>query len=123
MLITGLVIDGDKFGRTIGFPTANFKLAAPLNDLKPGVYLCKGDIRGKTHFGLAYYGPRYIHGELNNSFEVYYYDFTGDLYREQLTIELLQYMRAPEKFTTAEDLATQLQEDKIGGQKLISDFS
>lgn len=120
--VTGKVIHGEKVGRTIGFPTANLDTKLTEAELKPGVYLAQvftNNDQSTTYHGLAYFGPRYIFGELTNSFEVYLYDFTGDLYDQILTVILIDYLREPLNLNTIEKLQTQLETDKAEGLKLL----
>lgn len=120
--ISGTVIHGEKVGRTIGFPTANLDVKLTEADVKPGVYLAQvttDSDQSTTYQGLAYFGPRYIFGELTNSFEVYLYDFSGDLYDQTLTVTLTNYLREPMNLNTIEKLQTQLEADKAEGLKLL----
>ncbi|HEX7018044.1 MAG TPA: riboflavin kinase [Patescibacteria group bacterium] len=120
--ISAKVIHGEKVGRTIGFPTANLDIQLTEEDLKPGVYLAKvtsDQDRSTIYNGLAYFGPRYIFGEQVNSFEVYLYDFEGDLYNQTLEIALTDYLREPMNLDSIDKLRAQLELDKAEGLKLL----
>ena len=53
----GTVVDGDKRGRTIGFPTANIRLPSQVR-LSEGVYAVFAEIDGIRHAGVASWGRR-----------------------------------------------------------------
>jgi riboflavin kinase/FMN adenylyltransferase len=122
--IIGNVIHGEKVGRTIGFPTANLDVKLTETDLTPGVYLCKitlvtNNLQPATYNGLAYFGPRYIFDQQVNSFEVYLYNFSGDLYDQKVHVELTTFIREPMNLNTVEKLKEQLEKDKQFGLELI----
>jgi riboflavin kinase / FMN adenylyltransferase len=118
--ISGMIIHGDKVGRTIGFPTANFDTKDFPAEVALGVYVVRSMIDKKPFFGLAYFGPRYVHGQQQNSFEVFYYDFDGDLYDKELKAELLAYVRPPLKLENLDEVKTQLEKDKAAAAKILS---
>lgn len=116
LTVSGIVVHGDKVGRTLGFPTANLTLSNPLN-IETGVYA--GTTKTAHDEGLRqsliYYGPRLIFGEQQVSFEVYLYDFTGDLYGQPLAVTLTHFIRPPQPFTTLPALQLQMEQDKAVG--------
>ncbi|HYD35670.1 MAG TPA: riboflavin kinase [Vitreimonas sp.] len=115
----GKVINGEKVGRKIGFPTANLDTLPSEENLNPGVYFGECVIDGHHYFGLAYFGPRLIFGEVKPNFEIYLYDFTSDLYDQVLEVTLTHYLRSPMPFDSLAALQTQLEQDKAMGQQLI----
>jgi len=121
--IKSQVINGDKIGRTIGFPTANLKLDGQEIDLKPGVYLCQLAFENQPElqkYGLTYYGPRYIFGELTNSFETYIYNFNQEIYGSELVVTVSDFMRPPLKIKSLAELKNQLEKDKAKGLELLT---
>ncbi len=122
-VVKGKVVNGDKVGRTIGFPTANLKVDPATLFIDRGVYLCQAKFkhqgRAQTKFGLAYFGPRYIFGELINSFEVYLYDFNGEIYGETMTITTTHFLRPPIELKSLTELQVQLEADKKEGLTLL----
>lgn len=122
-VIKGKVVNGDKVGRTIGFPTANLNINPDELFLDKGVYLCEASFKFQgektSRYGLAYYGPRYIFGELLNSFEVYLYDFAGEIYGVTVTITTSHFMRPPLDLKSLTELQVQLAADKQEGLKLL----
>jgi len=112
--LTGEVIRGDGRGKQLGFPTANIK---PLssNKLIPalGVYVVNVSVGGKTYNGMLNIGTRptfYENGEC--SIEVNLFDVEKDFYGQEMTIHFLKRIRNDEKFSSVEDLVSQIHNDK-----------
>ena len=122
---TGKVIPGEKIGRKIGFPTANFDRVPRKSALKPGVYagICdifQGNrIKNSKLKCLVYFGPRYVFGQNQNSFEVYIYNFNQNIYDLEINVSLIKYIRAPQKTTDLSELKIQLEKDKKQGLLLL----
>jgi len=118
---SGTVIEGDKRGRTLGYPTANVKLNDADKMLPAlGIYFVEF-LRGTNkHYGLLSIGKRptfYNAGEVTA--EVYLYDFNEEIYGEQVTVSIVEKLRDEEKFNSAEDLITQMNKDRQKGFALI----
>jgi riboflavin kinase/FMN adenylyltransferase len=119
----GLVVHGEKVGRTIGFPTANLDISTEVaSTLEPGVYFGTCRISGKTQTWscLPYFGPRFIFGEKNNVFEVFIYDFNQNIYDQMVEVTLTHYLRGPMDIRSLEHLQQQLTIDKETGKTLIT---
>jgi riboflavin kinase/FMN adenylyltransferase len=110
--IAGRVIEGDKLGRQLGFPTANLDpsgLALPPS----GVYAIHAIVGGKTHRAVLNIGTR---PTLNNPnppirVEAHLLDFTGDLYGEELEIIFAEKLRDEQKFPSLDELKAQIARD------------
>ena len=118
----GKVVEGDKRGRTLGFPTANIALD-DVNKLLPalGIYLVEFFVKNEKYFGLLSVGQRptfYESGQVVP--EVYVLDFDQDIYGEYVTVKVLERIRGEEKFSSVEDLVLQMNKDKEIGIELIS---
>src|SRR5699024_7295934 len=98
---TAPVIEGDKRGRTIGFPTANMEIDADLRLPGRGVYAVRTFVGDEEYTGLANIGyvPTFKTGEPELSLEVYILDFDADIYGEQIRIEWLEKIRDEKKFS------------------------
>ncbi len=121
---SGIVIEGDKRGRELGFPTANIK---PDNEHKLlpalGIYLVDFYYGGLRHYGLLSIGKRptfYNSGKIVP--EVYIYDFDNEIYGEKVKVSVLERLRGEEKFSSAEELVAQMKIDKKNGRELIRGF-
>ncbi|NKQ35498.1 MAG: bifunctional riboflavin kinase/FAD synthetase [Chloroflexi bacterium] len=109
--VYGAVVEGDKRGRTIGFPTANMaywdEQLLPAN----GVYAAwawVGDERymAATNIGVR---PTFDHGP--RTVEAYLLDFEGDLYGQELCLEFIRRLRPEQKFAGLDKLVAQIQID------------
>jgi riboflavin kinase/FMN adenylyltransferase len=122
--LRGTVVTGDRLGRTIGFPTANLQTTTP-HKLVPvnGIYAVRAHCRNEIIGGMLYIGerPTIAHG-LRQTIEVNLFDFERDLYGKALSLELLQWLRADEKFDGLEALKNQLQRDERAAREALSSF-
>ncbi len=119
---SGVVVSGDKRGRTLGFPTANIQPDDPEKLLPAlGIYLVEILISSKSFFGLLSVGKRptfYDEGKIVP--EVYIYDFDEDIYNEYVTVNVINRLRGEEKFSSAEELIEQMNKDKESGLEILS---
>jgi riboflavin kinase/FMN adenylyltransferase len=112
--IEGQVIRGDQRGRDLGFPTANMSIAG-LHPPKFGVYVVRVDIltgpNAGTYDGAASMGVRPMFGENQPNLESYLFDFKADIYGEDISVALIDYLRPEEKFDGLDALITQMNAD------------
>ncbi len=108
--LEGVVVEGLRIGRTIGFPTANIRLYEPLKVVPgDGVYSVWVDYSGKTYRGITNIGTRPTIGQGNErSIETHILDFNEDIYGLPLKIEFAGKMRNEKRFESLEELKTQL---------------
>ncbi len=118
--ISGNVVEGDKRGRTIGFPTANIRLKDRFPPLD-GVFLVRVYLDQQPYFGVANLGFRKGEFHLNDLplLETYLFDFAGDLYGKRLRVEFLHKIRSEQTFANLSALKTQIAEDIKEAQKHI----
>lgn len=112
--LEGLVIQGDKRGNQIGFPTANLQLNEP-HKLIPsrGVYYVKVEYDGKVYDGMMNIGYRPTVRLENELFlEVNIFDFNQNIYGKVIKVKFLKYLRDEIKFSSIEELVAQLKKDK-----------
>lgn len=119
--IKGVVVDGYKEGRKIGFPTANIDIEDKSRLLPAvGVYAVKvkvGD-NGCLMRGMLNIGYRPTFGGDRLSIEVNVFDFEGDLYDKPLEVAFCRRIRGERKFASVGQLIEQLEKDKIEILKL-----
>lgn len=119
----GLVIEGNKIGRTIGYPTANLHIENE-EKLIPGngVYAVKVEIIYRQP-SMAHESSSIVYGMMNigvrptvdgkkRMIEVNIFDFNEDIYGETLRVSIAHYIRGEVKFNGLEELKTQLLKDK-----------
>ena len=105
------VIDGRKVGRTIGFPTANQKFPEDLVVPKFGVYKTKVLIEKKIYDAITYIGKRPTFSSDYIISETHIKDFEGDLYKKDLRVFLMKFLRKEIKFSSIEELKKQIESD------------
>lgn len=119
---SGKVIEGDKRGRELGFPTANIQSNDPDKQLPAlGIYFVEFFVNSEKHFGLLSIGKRptfYDSGHITP--EVYIYDFDKDIYGENVTVSVIEKLRDEEKFNSADELILQMNKDKEAGLLIIN---
>jgi len=109
-IISGEVIKGSNRGISLGFPTAN--ISSYLNlILKDGIYIVEVEKQGKTYHGLLNLGRRPTFEEHKRVVEIYLFNFTGNLYGEELSIKVLLRLRDELKFSSKHALINQIRED------------
>jgi len=119
--LSGLVVKGVERGRTLGFPTAN--LAVNSNQALPadGVYATRVYVGVSTHKAVVNIGQRPTFGEKDRTIEVYLLDFKGDLYGEEIKVELVERLRAERKFDGVEELKVQISKDVERARAILDD--
>lgn len=105
------VIDGDKRGRTWGFPTANQTLPDGLTVPLFGVYESIVIVDGKTYKGVTNIGSRPTVGTDVVLSETHILEFNGDLYGKDVEIRLVRFIRPEQKFSSFDELFLQIKSD------------
>ncbi|MBU3077286.1 bifunctional riboflavin kinase/FAD synthetase [Sphingomonas quercus] len=109
--IRGTVIHGDKRGRTIGYPTANLLLGDYVRPAY-GIYAVRGRLAdGRVLDGAANLGVRPSFDPPRELLEPYFFDFSGDLYGQEISVELIAHLRAEARFDTLAALTAQMEAD------------
>ncbi|MFC5272325.1 bifunctional riboflavin kinase/FAD synthetase [Adhaeribacter terreus] len=118
--LTGTVTEGDKLGRTIGFPTANLAISE-AHKLIParGVYAVYGTLNGQRLKGMLNIGMRPTVGGLKQTIETHFFHFDKDIYHQELQLELVARLRDEQKFSGLDALKEQLAKDKEAALKLL----
>ncbi|WP_188454346.1 riboflavin biosynthesis protein RibF [Virgibacillus oceani] len=112
--IYGIVVDGDKRGRTIGYPTANLRIDPDALLPKIGVYAVKVFYKNEVYEGMANLGvnPTFKADVAEPSIEVNIFDYNNDLYGEELKLEWHKYIRDEKKFNSVEALVEEIGNDE-----------
>ena len=116
--LRGVVVAGNRLGRTIGFPTANMKLYEPLK-LVPGrgVYAVEAEVLGKKYRGMTNIGLRPTVGGSFTTIETHILDFDEDIYGLPLRVRFLRRIRDERKFPSLDALRAQLEQDALNCKK------
>ena len=110
----GVVVAGNRIGRTLGFPTANMQLYEPLK-LVPGngVYFVKVETVGKSLFGMCNIGHRPTVSAGNaRTIETNIFGFDEDIYGLDIRITFLRKIRDEVRFASLDELKAQLSRDR-----------
>ncbi|UAM97833.1 bifunctional riboflavin kinase/FAD synthetase [Polaribacter litorisediminis] len=112
-MLQGTVVNGKKLGGKIGYPTANIDIKETYKLIpKTGVYVVKSIIDNKIVYGMMNIGSRPTLNGGYQTIEVHFFDFNQDLYHQNLTIELLYFLRDEHKFDSIASLVHQLKKDE-----------
>jgi riboflavin kinase/FMN adenylyltransferase len=111
--IRGAVVHGDKLGRVLGWPTANIWIGRHLEPAR-GVYAVTVALPdGTERKGVANIGRRpTLGGDPETRLEVFIFDFSGDLYGEEIGVRLVHFLRPDAKFADLEELKVAIAEDE-----------
>lgn len=116
----GLVVHGDKIGRTLGYPTANLK---SVDDEKivlgDGIYAVYADVEGKHYKGMMSIGFRPTVNGKKRVVEVNIFDFEKEIYDHIIRVHVVKYLRSEVKFNGLEELKQQLHKDKVDSLKYL----
>jgi riboflavin kinase/FMN adenylyltransferase len=120
----GTVVEGNKLGRTIGYPTANLQIAA-AEKLVPGngVYAVTATTGKHSLKGMMNIGVRPTVDGSKRTIEVNLFDFNEDIYGQVLQVTVQHYLRGEQKFNGLDALKEQLAKDKEQAQALLNHFS
>jgi len=108
-IVEGEVITGDKRGRELGYPTANFVLADNSN-LAQGVYAARVKLGERLFDGIASFGkPMFENSQ--PPFEVHIFDFDEDIYGQHIEVALIKHIRGQMVFDGLDELIVQMDKD------------
>ena len=120
--ILGTVAKGERIGRTLGFPTAN--LSAHNEQFPPnGVYAVEVARNSETLRGVANIGvrPTIANAGGERVFEVHLFDFSADLYGEDLEVTFREFLRPEQKFPSLEALRDQIARDAAQARRVLDE--
>lgn len=140
----GPVVEGDRRGRTIGYPTANVELD-PRKALPIGVFAVEVDVgvdvavevggelevdggldgdrrAGGTYAGMANVGPRPTFPDGPPSLEAHLFDFAGDLYGSEVRVRFHAHLRGQRGFGGVDELRAQLERDEAAARSALAEL-
>jgi len=138
--IDGVVVDGFKVGRKLGYPTANIEI--PTEKLIPcdGVYVVQAELKEKcnnakmikcknyetlircsqSYYGMLNIGWRPTFNGNKRTIEVNLFDFDGNIYSEHITLRFIDFLRPEQKFESPEALIRQLAIDEQKAKEVLN---
>ncbi|MUG21757.1 bifunctional riboflavin kinase/FAD synthetase [Paenibacillus macerans] len=119
--LKGAVMHGEKRGRLLGFPTANLKLTEHYVIPASGVYAVRAHHGGHSYEGVMNVGvkPTFHNDATVPSFEVHLFDFSGEIYDESLSVEVVHFLREERKFGSIDELIAQITKDAETAKSLL----
>jgi len=113
-ILSGTVVDGQKIGNTIGFPTANIEVSNKHKLIPPdGIYAVHVLHNQQRYKGMLYIGDRpTIKAYKNRTIEVNIFDFDKNIYGDKIRMELVSFIRGDVEFKSLDELKEQLAKDK-----------
>jgi riboflavin kinase/FMN adenylyltransferase len=117
----GIVVEGNKIGRTIGFPTANMHVSSeekliPAN----GVYAVSISMDAETFTGMMNIGVRPTVDGKKRVIEVNIFNFDRDIYGKKLAIRIVKFLRGEVKFNGLDELKAQLNADRTNAMLVFT---
>jgi len=116
----GIVVDGDKLGRKLGYPTANLKSTDDEKiGLGNGIYAVYVEADNKSRKGMMSIGFRPTVDGKKRVVEVNIFDFDKEIYGQTIRVHTKKYLRAEIKFNTLDELVQQIGQDKVESLKVL----
>lgn len=121
--LTGEVVEGQKLGRQLGFPTANIDTHDSSKQVpQDGVYAVMVEVGGIIHQGMVNIGvrPTVNSNADHKTIEVHILNFNQDIYHTDITLHFVDKIRDEQRFNGLDELKKQLEQDQISAQKFLS---
>ncbi len=111
--LEGKVVEGDRIGTGLGFPTANLQIEEGFK-LVPadGIYAVTVGFKGRTMKGMLYIGNRPTLESSPKTIEVNIFNFEETIYGERLQVHFVSLLRKDQRFDTLDELKQQLHLDR-----------
>jgi len=118
--LEGIVVQGERKGRELGFPTANLEVGDPDKMVpKEGIYAVYGWVRGQRIPGLLHLGPRPTFAGFAPTVELWLMDWSGDLYGQRVRVEFVRRIRDIVPFSSIDALIVAMKEDERRGREML----
>lgn len=118
--LRGRVVQGDRRGRLLGFPTANLHVRPGLVLPADGVYAVEAEVEERRHPGVLNVGVRPTFGGRRRTIEAHLLDFDGDLYRRWMRLDLVARLRGETAFSGPEALKTAIADDVAHARRVLA---
>ena len=111
--IDGVVIEGNRLGRTIGFPTCNIPADSSMAIPPNGVYITTCTVGGKDYPSVTNVGVKPTVGTYDINIETHIFNFNRDVYGEEIEVHFIKQTRPEMKFSSVDELKKQIEKDCI----------
>jgi riboflavin kinase/FMN adenylyltransferase len=119
--IRGKVTGGAQRGTWLGFPTANITLE-DSQEFHHGIYAVRIYVGGKVHHGAAYLGTRPTFDDGQPVLETFLFDFSQNIYGQEIEVELVDFIREDQRFRDPEALKAKMREDCDHARRLLAEI-
>ncbi len=112
--VDGTVVEGNKIGRTISFPTANINYPDNIVEVPNGVYGVNVELSdGRVLKGIANFGTKpTVNDTMQKTLETHILNgFSEDIYGQKIKINFSKFIRKEQKFKNIEELKEQIKND------------
>lgn len=118
--MTGRVVQGNRLGRSLGFPTANLQIERRRPSVQ-GIFAVRVHGAAQSPLaGVASLGTRpTVDGE-HTLLEAHVFDFSGDLYGREIEVEFVAKLREEERFPSLEALVAQMHQDAARARQILN---
>ncbi len=120
MKFTGIVKKHLGRGKKLGFPTANIEAPKEIED---GLFLAFTEIASKKYPSILFVGASQTFDETDRRAESYVLDFSGDLYGQEIEIEIVKKLRDNKKFDSQKALIEQMKKDEKVAKEFFKDYN
>jgi riboflavin kinase/FMN adenylyltransferase len=116
------VIEGEKRGGQMGWPTANMRI--PLHRVIPadGIYATLTEVDGDRFPSVAYIGTRPMFQEGERLLEVHIFDQSFQLYGKNLFVSFIEQVREDMTFSNVDDLVKQMDQDGAQAREILANY-
>lgn len=119
--MSGKVQTGKKLGRRLGLPTANLAIEPEKFVPKYGVYASKTWLNGKSYPSVSSIGVRpTVEENVAPNVETLLFDFSADIYGEEIQVDFIHFIRPELKFENLADLSRRIDEDKEEARRILN---
>jgi len=118
--MSGKVVEGERVGRKLGFPTANVDLRRRQSPVM-GIYAVRvHGLQGGPYNAVASVGSRPTFDGRKALLEVYLFDFDEDIYGKYIHVDFVAYLRAQEKYAEVDELVAQMHLDADNARSILA---
>lgn len=114
--IGGEVVQGNRLGRTIGFPTMNVVIDETMVTPPNGVYITFCTVDGVRYPAVTNVGNKPTIGEYAKNIETHVFNYDQETYGKHIDVEFVHWTRPERKFAGIEELTKQIQSDCISAR-------
>lgn len=115
--VGGVVVVGNKIGRTIGFPTSNITIDDAMVAPSNGVYVTCCIYNDVRYHSVTNVGLKPTIGKYDKNIETHIFDFNSEIYGKEIRVEFICKLRDEHKFDSIGELSIQIQKDCVAARE------